>query len=202
MVPYVFQMFFCCHKDGEPRAHSWNTMAFFDAICRPDHFNPGSWPSSPDRDNTSGVVFWSIRACQSRDLLEAAPETEAPGFLLQRERGWIGLTNRSKGFHFQEWRSTTCLYARLDAEVTVGSVVSWFDAKDKTTIRYVPDNVDDPFMVRWRSKKIPQCSKDGGIYTRFCEKLAHAYLYWSSIWTRTLDRIDDLVSIKVSKTRY
>lgn len=156
-----------------------DALALIWCIQRPSPINLPPWEIGHEHQ-----IFWSLRACRSRGPYMQPAEPQAVGFRLHREQGWIGSTNRRKGFPILEWRSTTCAYTVVGAQYAVGSVVSWVDNHEETIYH----------------KRVPPCGKDGGTYVIFFEKLIAASHLWYEVWTGTLDTIDTIVSVKVSSS--
>lgn len=190
-----FRIFFSCHVDlvssssifdaYNPKRIVSEALALIECIQKPNLINSPLW-----RMSFSHTVFWSLRACRCKGPTMWQAEPDALGFRLHREQGWIGPTNRRKGFPILEWRSITCAYTVAGAQSAVGSVVSWLDNTKLETYR----------TDHWNrmSGRLPPCGKDGGVYVAFCENLSTASHCWYHIWSDTLDMIDKLVSVKVS----
>lgn len=148
----------------------------------------------PPRRLKLSPCIWKMRA--SRVLGLTRPNTfthtklgDHSGFPVCRHSGWIGSSNRDKGFYFTEWCSTIVAAARPGTTFIKGVVACWIDHDQSPAL--------GPSQSLMFGRGIPHCGSDGGTYTIFLRQVAVAYNLWNAHWIRTLDEVDDLINVYV-----
>lgn len=143
--------------------------------------------------DVSNIVVWQMRAGQVvNGLVQKYPDIkfkDTTGFPLHRATGWIGNSDKSNGFYFREWCCTICVYTRRHAGIATGLVLCWVDDKPY----YLPESKD------WGNTHIDECGNDGATYVFFIRKILWASEIWHRLWVETLDEIDLLINVQVSK---